>query len=129
MTMKKIGKVLLVWLCLITLVMPFATEVLAATLTNKDTTAVLESIPRREGGKESTNVNSDHYDTTPYAYSVGGVNVLKVIQKGDTTYGDTFYCLNAKKTLSIAESYNYKKSAEDLTKLTDKEVEEWAKSV
>ena len=129
MTSKKLGKVLLVWVCIITLLMPFTSNVLAAALSNEDTTAVLESIPYREGGNESTDITSDEYDTTPYAYSVGNVNVLKVVQEGDSDYSDTFYCLNAEKSLSITEKYNYKKAADDLTDLTNEEVAKWAKSV
>ena len=130
MTGKKLGKVLLVWLFIITLLMPFGSDVLAAALSNNDTTAVLESIPRREGGAESTGITSSKYDTNQYSYKVGDVNVLKVVQSGDTNYSDTFYCLNAEKSLSIqSNGYDYRKAADDLTKLTDEEVKKWAESV
>ena len=96
MTKKKLGKILLVWLCILTLLMPFGSEVLAAALTGNETsTVVLESIPYREGGAESTGVTSTHYDTNMYSYKVADTNVLKVIQANDTTYADTFYCINA----------------------------------
>ena len=95
MTGKKLGKFLLVWLCIITLIMPFGAEVLAAALTSESTTAVLESVPYREGGAESTGITSDKYDRNSYAYKIGGVNVLKVIQKDDNTFADAFYCINA----------------------------------
>jgi len=129
MTGKKLGKVLLVWLCIITLVMPFGTEVLAAALTSESTTAVLESIPYREGGAESTGITSTDYDVHQNSYTIGGVNVLKVIQKGDTSYSDAFYCVNAGLSLSIRESYNYKKVADDFTLISDSEVRAWADSV
>ena len=128
MTRKKLGKVLLVWLCIITLLMPFASEVLAATLNSDSVTAVLESIPFREGGKESTGVDSNNYDTNSYKYSISGVNVLKVVQH-DNGYNDTFYCLDAKRSLSITKNHNYKRAAKDLTQSSDSEVEKWKKSV
>ena len=74
MTGKRIGKVLLAWLCIITLLMPLTANVFAETtseaLTSNSTTALLESIPYREGGKESTGLESEDYDTNRYAYSV-----------------------------------------------------------
>lgn len=129
MTGKKVCKILLVWLCIITLVLPFGTEVLAAALTSESTTAVLESIPYREGGAESTGLKSDDYDTASYAYKVNGVNVLKVVQKDDSSFADHFYCINAGLSLSITDSYNYKKTADDFKVLTDSEVKAWADSV
>ena len=130
MTGKRFGKVLLVWLCIITLLMPFCTEVLAAALTSSDTSAVLETIAYREGGAESTGVTSTHYDTTPYAYKVADTNVLKIIQAGDATFADTFYCVNAERSFSVTSSgYNYRKAADDFTKLSDSEVRVWADSV
>jgi len=130
MTKKKLGKILLVWLCILTLLMPFGSEVLAAALTGNETsTVVLESIPYREGGAESTGVTSTHYDTNMYSYKVADTNVLKVIQANDTTYADTFYCINAERSLSVTSTYNYSKAADDFTKLTDAEVSAWASSV
>ena len=129
MTGKKLYKVLLVWLCIITLVMPFATEVLAAALTSESTTAVLESVPYREGGAESTGLTSDKYDENAYAYKVSGVNVLKITQKDDFSFSDTFYCVNAELSLSITDSYNYKKVANDFKLISDSEVKKWADSV
>jgi uncharacterized repeat protein (TIGR01451 family) len=126
---KKVLKILIVWLCIITLVMPFGTEVLAAVLTTESTSTVLESIPYREGGSESTGLVSDSYDTASYAYTVEGINVLKVVQKGDSSYSDTFYCVNAGLSLSITDSYNYKKVSDDFTVISDKEVKAWADSV
>ena len=84
MTGKRLGKVLLVWLCIITMLMPFCSEVLAAALTGNETSAVvLESIPYREGGAESTGVTSSHYDQTSYAYKVSDTSVLKIVQDND----------------------------------------------
>ena len=50
MTGKKVCKILLVWLCIITLVMPFGTEVLAAALTKDSVSAILESVNLRGYG-------------------------------------------------------------------------------
>ncbi len=129
MTGKKVCKILLVWLCIITLVMPFGTEVLAAALTKDSVSAILESVPYREGGEEASGFKSDNYDTGRYAYKVKGINVLKVVQKNDATYADTFYCVNAGLSLSITDSYNYNKVADDFTVISDAQVKEWADSV
>ena len=132
MTGKKLGKVLLVWLCVITLLMPFTSGVFAASkpLSNSDTTAVLESVPYREGGNESTGIQSEDYDTNMYAYTVSGINVLKVIQSGDETFADTFYCVNAEKSLSITNSENqYKKVADELTDSDNEEIQKWKESI
>jgi len=128
MTVRKFGKILLVCICIITLLMPFATEVLAAALTNESTTAVLESLPYREGGEESTGLVSDKYDKSKYAYRVKDTNVLKVGQSEDF-YADMFYCINASLSLSLTDKYNYKKAADDFTVLSDSEVRAWADSV
>lgn len=129
MTGKKISKILFVWICIITLVMPFTSEVLAAALTKDSTTAIIESVPWREGGTESTGLVSNKYDENSYAYKVSGVNVLKAIQKGDTTYSDTFYCLNAERSLSITKMYNYNKVANDFKNYSDEEVTKWVNEV
>ena len=135
MTGKRVGKVLLVWLCIITLIMPFASNVLAvAKLTNDDNVSRLATIPLREGGEESTGINSSlyghEYDKTQYDYSVEGVNVLKIVQENDGDYQDTFYCLNAEKSFSVQNSgYDYVKVADDLADLTDEDVENWATSI
>ena len=130
MTRKRLGKVLLVWLCIITLLMPFCSEVLAAALTGNETsTVVLESVPYREGGAESTGVTSAHYDTSKYAYKVADTSVLKITQADDATFADTFYCVNAERSLSVTSQYNYSKAADDFTKMTDAKVAAWASSV
>ena len=133
MTGKKSRKVLLVWLCIITLLMPFAQEVLAAALTGNESstaTVVLETVAYRQGGPESTGTHFNHYDESSYSYKVGDVSVLKIRQSSDTTFADTFYCVNAERSFSVfGDGYNYKKAADDFTELTDEEVEAWANSV
>ena len=130
MTGKKIGKVILVWLSIITLLMPFGSEVLATALTGNETSGiVLESIPYREGGSESTGGTYTNYDQSKYSYKISSINVLKILQANDVNYEDTFYCVNAERTLSVMYQYNYKKVADDFSKLSDTEVANWANSV
>ena len=129
MTKKRLGKILLVWLCIVALVMPFGTEVLAAALTKDSTTAILGTIAYREGGPESTGITSSKYDKNSYAYKISGVNVLKILQKDDTSFEDAFYCINAELSFSLSQSNNYKKVANDFTLSSDNEVKAWANSV
>ncbi len=129
MTGRKISKFLFVWLCIITLVMPFTVEVLAAVLTEESTTVVVESVLWRQGGPESTGLKSSNYDERSYSYEVSGKNVLKAIQAGDTNYLDTFYCINAERSLSITKMYDYTKVADDFKDYSDVEVTNWREEV
>ena len=129
MTRKRLGKVFLVWLCIITLVMPFTSEVFAAALTKDDVTAVLESVPLREGGEESTDVDSEDYDQTQYKYAVSGVDVLKVTKEDDSNFEDTFYCVDASRSLTIKDTHNYKRATDNFQNYSDSEVQKWASSV
>lgn len=132
MKMRRIGKILLVWLCIITLLLPFGAEVLAAAaLTSESETAMLETIALRQGGPESSGtVTSDSYDTTPYSYTVGGVNVLKIIQTGDSDYTDMFYCINAGASFPtrVTDGFVYNNRG-DFTDLNNSDVAEWYESV
>ena len=129
MTGKRISKILFVWMCIITLVMPFTSEVLAAALTKEATTAIIESVPWREGGPESTGLVSNIYDENSYSYKVSGVNVLKIIQKDDKNYSDSFYCLNAERSLSITKMYNYNKVADNFKDYSDADYERCANTI
>ncbi len=112
MTCKRISKVLLVWLCIITLLMPFCSEVLATALTKQSTTAVLETIAMRSCG---------------YSYKIGDHDVLKITQSKNSLVEDVFYCVNAEKSFSISSNgYHYKKVANDFTDYEDNEVTKWA---
>ena len=112
MLKKRISKIAFVLACIISLLMPYTTPVLAAALTSKDTTAELQVLIMHEGGDESSNTLTDkqkeYYDTTPYGYKVGDTRVFKIITKGDTDYENVFYCLNAKKSFPgvTAQGYN-----------------------
>ena len=88
MKIKKIGKILLVWLCIATLLLPFGAEVLAAVaLTSETETTQLETIAYREGGPESSGtITSGDYDENSYSYTIGGTNVLKIVQENDFDY-------------------------------------------
>lgn len=102
MCKKKFLKITFVMACILTLIMPYTSQVLAAALTSNDVTADLQIVTYRQGGPESsgtlTNEQNSLYDQTPYGYKVGDTRVFKIITKGDNTYSNAFYCLNAKKT-------------------------------
>ena len=102
MLKKKFLKIAFVMVCIITLIMPYTTTVLAAALTSNDVTADLQILTYRQGGDEASGTLTDTqkqiYDTTPYGYKVGNTRVFKIITKGDKEYSNMFYCLNAKKT-------------------------------
>ena len=128
MNMKRIGKVLLVWLCIITLLLPFGAEVLAAVaLTSKTESAQLETINLRGGGPESSGtITSDEYDTKQYGYTVGGVNVLKIVQEGDADFTDMLYCINALGSFPtrVTDSFTYNNMG-DFTDLENSSVKAW----
>ena len=128
MNMKRIGKVLLVWLCIITLLLPFGAEVLAAVaLTSKTESAQLETINLRGGGPESSGtITSDEYDTKQYGYTVGGVNVLKIVQEGDADFTDMLYCINALGSFPtrVTDSFTYNNMG-DFTDLENSSVTAW----
>lgn len=132
MKMRRIGKILLVWLCIITLLLPFGAEVLAAVaLTSESETAILETIPLRQGGPESSGtVTSNSYDTNQYSYTIGGVNVLKIIQTGDSAYTDMLYCINAGASFPtrVTDGFTYNNRG-DFTDLNNSDVAEWYESV
>ena len=109
MLKKRIGKIAFVLACIITMIMPYTSTVLAAALTHETgKTAELQVLIFHEGGEESGNILNDaqkeFYDKSPYGYTLGndptkpGTRVYKIIEKGDTGYTNTFYCLDAEKS-------------------------------
>lgn len=102
MLKEKIVKIVFVLACIITLVMPYTSTVLAAALTKDDTTADLQVLIMHQGGEEASGTLEDnqreYYDETPYGYEIGDTRIFKIITKGDTEYSNMFYCLNANKT-------------------------------
>ena len=108
MLKKRIGKIAFVLACIITMIMPYTSTVLAAALTHDNgKTAELQVIIFHEGGPESGNILNDNqkefYDTSSYGYALGttqsnSTRVYKIIEKGDSDYTNTFYCLDAEKS-------------------------------
>lgn len=102
MLKKKVLKIAFVMACILTILMPYTSTVLAAALTSDDVTAELQILTYRQGGEEASGTLTEEqrelYDTTPYAYKVGERNVFKIITKGDTQYSNMFYCLDRTKT-------------------------------
>ena len=99
MIKKKFNKIALVLLCVITLVMPHLSTVLAAGLSQSETSALLEVRTMHEGGEEGSGTLTaeqlEHYDTNPYIYEVGTVKIFKIVTAGDNDYENSIYCLNA----------------------------------
>jgi uncharacterized repeat protein (TIGR01451 family) len=130
MLKKKIGKIAFVLACIITLIMPYTTTVLAAALTSEDVTADLQVLIMHEGGEESSKTLTDEqrkwYDETPYGYRVGDTRVFKIITKGDTDYTNIFYCLNATKSFPGVTNTGYNsleyKNVADFKDSTDSNV-------
>lgn len=103
MLKKKVLKVSLVLACILAMLMPYSTPVLAAVaLTQESTTAELQINLIREGGEEATGKlteeQKEFYDESQYCYYVGNTRVYKIIQKADGDYADSFYCLDATKS-------------------------------
>ena len=101
MLRKRSLKVVIAFLCIVTLLMPYTSNVLGA-LSQEDTSAVLTVLTLHEGGEESSGTLTGeylkHYDSTPYKYSIAETTVFKIIEDGDVSYADALYCLNAEKS-------------------------------
>lgn len=108
----KLGKIAFVVICIITMIMPYGTTVLATALNHSEVSTNLETLKLREGGEESsgtlTGSYASYYDENIYSYAIGTTNVLKLIVSGDTKYENAFYCLNAKKSFPGTTSLVYK---------------------
>ncbi len=115
MLKRKVFKIIFVLACIIAIMMPYASIVMAVALTHNDNTAELEVIRVHEGGEEAsgtlTTLQQSLYDTTPYAYRVGETRVFKIITKGDSNYENTFYCLNAEKSFPGVSNGTYQVEA------------------
>ncbi len=112
MLKKKILKIVLVLACILALTMPYTTPVLAVSLSHEDTTAELQISIVHEGGEEESDTLTEEqrelYDENQYAYNVGTTRVYKIIEKGDATFSNAFYCLNAVKAFPgiTSEGFN-----------------------
>ncbi len=133
MMKEKILKVVTAATCIATLVIPHASTVLAAALTNKTpnevNTVSLISTEYHEGGEESTGSLSveaiNQYDTHQYEYSFGGkvsgTPILKIVRDddrdpamGNYLFSDAFYCLNGEKSFPTIEgAIEYTRSIAD----------------
>ena len=106
----KIKKLLAV-LCIMVLIMPYTSEVLAASLTHETEKALIETSRLHEGGEESSGTLSsdyaDEYDTNPYTYRIKDTIIFKLMQSGDTNFQDSMYCLNAEKSFPGQDSLEY----------------------
>ena len=95
MLKRKVLKIALVLACVMVLIMPYTSTVLAATLTHEDTKADLQVLVMHEGGEESSGTLTEEqrklYDETPYGYRIGGTRIFKIITKGDVDYSNAFY--------------------------------------
>ena len=93
-------KVLIAFLCIVTMLMPYATNVFGV-LTQEDSEALLTVLSLHEGGAEATGTLEgeylEHYDKGKYKYTIANTTVFKIIEDGDTTYADALYCLDGEK--------------------------------
>ena len=96
MLKKRIIRIAFVLACIVVLLMPYTTTVLAAALTKNDTKADLQVLVVHEGGEEASGTLTDKqrefYDESPYGYRVGETRVFKIIVKGDTNYENMLKC-------------------------------------
>ena len=102
----KITKIIFVLACIVTLVMPYTSSVLAVKLKETDTKVNLISVNYREGQDESSGTLTEEqrsiYDTSSYEYYVGGESaadrVLKIASQDSTIdFSNIFYCIDFSK--------------------------------
>lgn len=111
MLRKRSIKIVLIMACIMAILMPYTTPVFAAALNKEDTKAELQILVMHEGGEEAsgtlTDKQKEFYDESPYGYWVGDKRVFKIVTKGDTSYENMFYCLNAEKQFPGVTSTGY----------------------
>ena len=104
-------KKLLAAICIMVILLPYTSEVLAASLTHETEKALIETSRLHEGGEESSGTLSsdyaDEYDVNPYTYRIKDTIIFKLMQSGDTDFQDAMYCLNAEKSFPGQESLEY----------------------
>lgn len=128
MLKKRIVKMAFVLACVITLIAPYTT--VFAKLSPTDTTARLQSPFMHEGGEEAsgtlTEEQKEFYDEEPHGYTIGDMVICKIIEEGDSSYSDAFYCLNATKSFpgvtSTGETSLEYKNVADFKDSTNPEV-------
>ena len=128
MLKRKFTKIIFVLFCIITLVMPYTTNVLAAKITSDDTQVYLQSITVHEGGEASGTLTPEQeaiYDNSIYEYFVGGTSasdrIWKIVTKdGDSVdYQNIFYCINATKVFPAVDDNGNPVNALQYTNVAD----------
>jgi len=115
--MKKIlGKFIPAFICIIVLMVPYGTPVLATLLNHTDASANIQSLVVHEGGEESsgtlTGSYSAIYDENMYGYKIGTTNMYKLIAEEDWDYQNAIFCLNAEKAFPGTVSLQYNNVAD-----------------
>ncbi len=122
MSKKRMLKMTIAFMCILSIMMPYTTPVLAKALTHEDVVANFETTRIHEGGDEATGTlpaeYKEFYDYNPYAYKIGNTTIFKIITAGDTSFENALYCLNGDKSFPGTEALSYKKIA-DLKDETD----------
>ena len=101
MLKRRFLKTVIAFLCIVTILMPYTTNVFGA-MTQEQTKAKLTVLMVREGGDESSgtlpNAYVEHYDETPYKYTIADTTVFKIVEEGDSAYSDALYCLDGERS-------------------------------
>ena len=140
MLKKKTMKIVLVLACIMTLIMPYTSVVLAATtkVTHQDSTVSIQAIKPYEGGEESSGTladeDSEYYDQNIYEYEVadptyddessttnpGTFYVRRILRMDGETpdYRNVFYCINAEKSFPDDGAIEYTNVIEDFSDTT-----------
>ena len=128
---KRIVKKVLAMLMIVSILLPYTSEVFAAALAHTDTSVNLETLTNHEGGDDESEFVPKNlygnYDTNPYTYKVansgdgGKTTVFKIRKEGDNSFEDALYCLNAQKSFPSATSKSYSNKG-DLTDTSISEV-------
>jgi uncharacterized repeat protein (TIGR01451 family) len=104
-------KKLIAAICIMVIILPYASDVLAVSLNHEQETILLETSRVREGGEESSGTLSDtykdEYDTNPYTYRIKETIVQKIIQSKTTDFMDALYCVNADKSFPGSDALTY----------------------
>ena len=115
---KRIGKRILAILMMVTILLPYSSEVLAVALTQRATTANLETTTQHQSGEDDylDFVPDDlisNYDYAPYSYQLansgasGRTQIFKLRVKNDNSFENELYCVNAEKAFPSDGSATY----------------------
>ena len=116
MSKRRIMKMTIAFLCILSIMMPYMTPVFAKALTHEDAVINLETTIIHEGGDEATgNLPEEYsgfYDVNPYGYKIGDTRIFKIIVSGDVDFENALYCLNGDKSFPGTDSLEYKNVAD-----------------